>query len=197
MIVFLQGTLVDKQPTRVQLDVRDVGYELFIPLSSYDRLPSVGGACRLLVHDHLREDAHQLFGFVTEGERSLFEQLIGISGIGPKLALSALSGLSVREIKAAVIEGDVKRLSGIPGVGRKTAERMIVDLRDKITAGEALEAVAGPAESPDDARLRDAVLALIALGYKRETAHKQVLAAMHDGAAVSVEELVRKALGGG
>ena len=100
-----------------------------------------------LIHDHLREDAHQLYGFVTEAERALFEMLLGISGIGPKTALSALSGLSVRDLKAAVVEGDIKRLSSISGIGKKTAERMVVELRHKLGEGEALEAVAGAPET--------------------------------------------------
>jgi Holliday junction DNA helicase RuvA len=198
MITFLEGTLVEKQPTRVVLDVHGVGYEVFIPLSSFDRLPATQAPCRLLTHDHLREDLHNLYGFVTEAERSLFEMLLGISGIGPKTALSALSGLSVRDLKAAVVEGDVKRLSSISGVGKKTAERIVVELRHKLSAGDALEAVAGAPEAlPGDLRTRDAMLALISLGYKQLDAQQRVrdiLPRLKPSA--TVEDVVRAALSG-
>jgi Holliday junction DNA helicase RuvA len=176
MITFVRGTLVEKQPTRAVLDVGGVGYEVFIPLSSYDRLPQTGEVCRVLTVHHVREDAQQLFGFMTEEERGAFQLLLGITGIGPKLALSALSGLTVRELKAAVVEGDVKRLSSIQGVGRKMAERMVVELRDRIGAAEALEAVAGAdPEATETLLMRDAVLALVALGYTQEVARKMVM----------------------
>jgi Holliday junction DNA helicase RuvA len=196
MIAFVQGVLEEKQPTRVVINVAGVGYEVFIPLSSYDQLPSVGTDCRVLTHDHIREDTHQLFGFMSEDERSAFVMLMGISGIGPKLALSALSGLSVRELKVALIEGDVKRLSSISGVGKRMAERMIVELKDKISAGDALEAIAGAAdESPEAMTMRDAVLALVSLGYKQDEARKMVKRALDSGeVSDDVEEIIRKSL---
>ncbi len=198
MITFLEGILVEKQPTRVVLNVHGVGYEIFIPLSSFDRLPSENTACRMLTHDHLREDLHNLYGFVTEAERSLFEMLLGISGIGPKTALSALSGLSVRDLKAAVVEGDVKRLSSISGVGKKTAERIVVELRHKLSAGDALEAVSGaPDALPGDLRTRDAMLALISLGYKQLDAQQRVRDVLHKiKPTATVEDVVRAALAG-
>jgi len=195
MIAFLEGVIADKQPTSVILDVNGIGYEVQIPLSTYDRLPPKHQRCRLLTYDHLREDAHQIFGFMTEGERHMFVQLLGISGIGPKLALRALSGLTVRELKAAIVTGDVKRLSSISGIGRKTAERIVVDLRDKIGRDEALEAAAEhPVEQ--DVRVRDAMLALVALGYKHEEAKKtvgEVIAAAAER-KLTVEEIVKLAL---
>jgi Holliday junction DNA helicase RuvA len=191
MITFLDGSIEDKQPTRVEMNVGGVGYEVLIPLSTYDRLPTVGERARILTYDHVREDARQLFGFMTNDERSLFVLLLGISGVGPKLALSALSSLSVRDIKAAVVEGDTRRLNGISGVGRKTAERIIVELRDKIDAGEALEAVAG--ESGDGV-LRDAALALTALGYKRDEAFKMVKKTIGTDTPDNVEAIIRRAL---
>lgn len=197
MICFLDGILVEKHPTRAVLNVGGVGYDVLIPLSSYDRLPAPGERCLVLTHDHVREDDHQLFGFATEAERRVFVLLMTVSGIGPKLALSALSGMSARELKAAIVEGDAKRLSSISGIGKKTAERMIVELRDKIGAGEALEATAGAPEAlPEDLKLRDAVLALIALGYKRADAEKMVLdVAKAPGAGEhSVEDIIRKSL---
>jgi Holliday junction DNA helicase RuvA len=198
MITFLEGTLVEKHPTRAVLNVGGVGYEVFIPLSSYDRLPAVNQTCRILTHDHVREDTHVLFGFMSDAERRMFLLLMTISGIGPKLAISALSGLSVRELKRAIIEGDVKRLSSISGIGKKTAERLVVELKDKFDAGEALEAVAGPAETPgDNLKARDAILALIALGYKQEQAGKMVMEVVRRtaGQDLSVEEIIKHALG--
>lgn len=196
MIAFVQGILEVKQPTRIVVNANGVGYEVFIPLSSYDQLPEVGTDCRILTYDHIREDIHQLFGFMSEDERSTFVMLMGINGIGPRLALSALSGLSVRELKLALIEGDIKRLSSISGVGKKMAERMVVELKDKIGTGEALEAIAGKAdESPEAMSMRDAVLALISLGYKQDEARKMVKKAMDSGAeADDVEGIIRKSL---
>jgi len=195
MITFLEGLLVEKDPTRVVVSAQGVGYEVFIPLSSYDRLPAAGASLRILTYDHVREDTHALYGFMTEEERRLFLLLMGVSGIGPRLALTALSGLSVRDLKAAVAKGDIKRLSSISGIGKKTAERMVVELRDKLTAGEALEAVVGAAAGEPDARLRDAILALISLGYKQADAQKRVREVLHHvGAKTTVEEIVRKAL---
>ena len=200
MITFLNGKLAEKQPTRVVLDVAGVGYEVFIPLSSYDRLPPVDAACRILVYDCIREDDHLLFGFMTEPERQLFLMLVSVTGIGPKIAMSALSGMTVREIKAAIVEGDVKRLSSVNGIGKKTAERMVVELRDRISKGEAMEAVAGtPQAAPDDTSARDAVLALSALGFQPNVARDRVVAALKQpgAASLSVEALVKKALAGG
>ncbi len=198
MISFLEGTIEVRQPTHVVLNVGGVGYEALIPLSSFDRLPREGERCRLLIHDLPREDEHLLFGFATEGERSLFRRLLAVSGVGPKTALSALSGLSPRELKLAITQGDIKRLSSITGIGKKTAERMVVELRDKITAGEALEAAAGAvAPGPGDVRRRDAVLALISLGYKQAEAVKMVTAAVPEAAEeLTVEEIIRRALSG-
>jgi holliday junction DNA helicase RuvA len=196
MITFLEGTLVEKQPARVVLNVGGVGYEVLIPLSSYDRLGGLNTTCRILTHHYVREDAELLYGFVSAGERRMFELLLTISGIGPKIALTALSGLSVRELKAAVAENDVKRLSSISGIGRKTAERMVIELRDKLTAGEALEAMTGADEpGAQDVRLRDSVLALIQLGYKQVDAQTMIRKLFADGVGdAHVEEIVRRAL---
>ena len=195
MIAFLRGQLVDKQPARVLLDVGGVGYEVFVPLSTFDRLPAVGEPCRLLTYDCVREDAHTLFGFLTVAEQGVFELLLNVSGIGPKTALSALSGLSVRDLKRAVVEGDIKRLSSISGIGRKTAERIVVELRDRISAGEALEAIAGAEELTGDTLVvRDALLALVALGHKQEEARKLVQQALAGGATGSVEAILKRAL---
>lgn len=196
MITFLEGTLVEKQPGRVVLNVGGVGYEVLTPLSSFERLPPEGAACKVLTYHHVREDAQELFGFATEQERRLFLMLYSVNGVGPKTALGVLGGLSVREIKTAIAEGDVKRLSSVKGLGRKTAEKIIVDLKDKLTDGEVLEAVAGAeASSPEEMRTRDAVLALISLGYKQVDALKMIKDVLPKiSAGVSVEDLVRRAL---
>ena len=199
MITHLEGVLVDKQPANIVLDVNGVGYEVLISLSTYDHLPLKGERCRVLTWDYLREDAHQLFGFITEAERRMFTLLLTISGVGPKIALRALSGLSVREMKAAIVQGDVKRLSSIAGIGKKTAARMVVDLRDKMDAGEALEAAAGGrAATREDMRLRDSVLALIALGYQQAAAGKMVadVVEKNAGRELTVEDVVKMALQG-
>jgi Holliday junction DNA helicase RuvA len=199
MITFLEGIIEDKQPTHVVLNVGGVGYEVIISLSSYDRLPGFGEKVRLLTHDHIREDAHQLFGFMTADERRVFILLLGVSGIGPKIALSALSGMTVRELKVAIKDGDIKRLSAISGIGKKTAERMIVELRDKFGDGEILAAGAGGhPELESDIKLRDAVLALISLGYKRAEAQELVVRVVRQPsmADADVEAIVRKALAG-
>lgn len=200
MITFLEGVVEAKQPTHVVLNVGGVGYEVTIPLSSYDRLPGEQATCRILTYDHVREDAHQLFGFMTEEERRLFMLLMTVSGIGPKLALTTLSGLTTRELKAAIVQADVKRLSSVSGIGKKTAERMVVELKDKLGAGEALEAVAaGAVPAGGDARTRDAVMALISLGYKRSEAQDMVARVLGgpQGAGLAVEDVVRKALAAG
>lgn len=195
MITFLEGALVEKDPTRIVLNVGGVGYEVFIPLSSYDKLPAPGGACRVLTYDHVREDTHALYGFLTADERGMFLRLMDVSGIGPRLALTALSGLSVRELKAAIVRGDVARLSSVSGIGKKTAERIVVELRDKIDDGEAMEAIASGGAPEENARMRDAILALISLGYKQADAQKLVQNVVRSlGPDATVEETVRKAL---
>jgi holliday junction DNA helicase RuvA len=197
MIAFLHGHLVEALPTQVTLNVGGVGYAVLIPLSSYDKLPAPGGEVRLLTHLSIREDAHVLYGFMTPAERDLFRLLINtVSGIGPKIALNVLSGMSAVAFKGAVARGDVKALSQISGVGKKTAERIVVELKDKIGAAGAWEAAsADRALSPDDQKLNDAVLALIALGYKPVEAHDTVRKAMAVlGGTASVEQIVRACL---
>ena len=195
MITFLDGILEEKQPARVVMNVGGVGYEVAVPLSSFDALPPEGEKARLLIYHHITDSSHSLFGFATDEERRMFTLLLGVNGIGPKIAVSALSGLSVRELKTALVESDVKRISSISGIGKKTAERVIVELRDKFTTGETLEALAGADAAPGDHRLRDAALALVSLGYKQDDARKMVqkFAGETD---VSVEDIIRKSLTG-
>src|SRR6266849_6808903 len=178
VITLLHGKLVETLPTQVIVNVNGVGYEVLIPLSSYDKLPAPGQELRLLTHLVVREDAHTLYGFMTAAERELFRLLINtVSGIGPKIALNILSGISVTAFRGAVANGDVKALSQISGVGKKTAERIVVELKDKIGASGAWEALSAQrALSPADQRINDAVLALIALGFKQAEAHEAVRA---------------------
>lgn len=197
MIAFVHGKLMDALPTQVTVDVQGMGYEILIPLSSFDKLPAVGQEVKLLTHLVVREDAQVLYGFVTAAERDLFRLLINtVSGIGPKIALNALSGMSVTAFRGAVAEGDVKSLSQISGVGRKTAERIVVELRDKVGAASAWEAASAERGlSPADQRINDAVLALLALGYKPTEAHEAVRAvAAVLGPEALVEDLVRACL---
>ncbi|MFC1461502.1 Holliday junction branch migration protein RuvA [Verrucomicrobiota bacterium] len=196
MITFLEGVLVEKMPTRVVLNVGGVGYEVFIPLSSYEPLPEKNEKCRLLLYDYVREDQHSLFGFVTDAERDVFVKLLSVSGIGPKLALSALSGLSVREIISSVAAGEVKRLNSISGVGKKIAERMVVELREDFSEMGSTQSATGISKALSvDENVRDAARALISLGYKTTEAKKMVAAvARAAGENMSVEVIVRKAL---
>lgn len=197
MINFLHGKLVEALPTQVTVDVHGVGYEALIPLSSFAKLPQPGNDVKLLTHLAIREDAHVLYGFMSTAEREMFRLLIHtVSGIGPKIALNILSGMNVTMLRGAVANGDVKALSQISGVGRKTAERIVVELKDKIGAAGAWEAMSAQrALTPDDQKLNDAVLALMALGFKQVEAHDAVRGAQTMlGANASVEELVRACL---
>ena len=197
MITFLRGKLVETLPTQVTLEVNGVGYEVLIPLSSYDKLPAPGNTVHLLTHLVVREDAHILYGFMTAAEREMFRLLINtVSGIGPKIALNILSGVNVVALRGAVANADVKALSQISGVGRKTAERIVVELKDKIGPAASWEASsAHRGLSPADQKINDAVLALIALGFKQVGAHDAVRAAMAAlGPEAAVEQLVRACL---
>lgn len=197
MITFLHGTLADALPTQITVDVNGVGYDLLIPLSSFDKLPGVGNEIRILTHLAVREDAHVLYGFMTSAERELFRLLINtVSGIGPKIALNVLSGMNVVAFRGAVANGDIKSLSQISGVGKKTAERIVVELKDKIGQAGALEAVsASRALTADEQKTNDAVLALMALGFKQVEAHDSIRAAQEKlGANATVEDLVRSGL---
>src|SRR5213076_434170 len=194
MITFLHGRLVHALPTQATIDVAGVGYEVFIPLSSYDKLPVVGQPIEILTHLHVREDAQILYGFMTAPERDLFRLLVNnVSGIGPKLALAVLSGMSVKNFKAAVVNSDITSLSKISGLGKKTAERIVLELKDKLGVAAAWEAASTMhAPTLEQEQANEAVLALIALGYKQVDAHKAVRDLQ--GQAKSAEELVKLAL---
>jgi Holliday junction DNA helicase RuvA len=197
MITYLHGNLIEAHPTQVTVEVNGVGYEALIPLSSYDKLPAPGQTVKLLTHLVVREDAHVLYGFMTAAERELFRLLINtVSGIGPKIALNILSGIQVTAFRGAVAGGDIKMLSQISGVGKKTAERIIIELKDRIGPGGVLEAQSAQrALSAIEQKINDAVLALIALGFKPAEAHETIRATQALlGPEVSLEELVRASL---
>jgi holliday junction DNA helicase RuvA len=197
MITFLHGKLVEALPTQVIVDVNGIGYEVLIPLSSFDKLPQPGHDVKLLTQLVIREDAHVLYGFASAMERDLFRLLINnVSGIGPKTALNILSGMNAVAFRGAVAGGDVKSLSQISGVGKKTAERIVVELRDKIGAAGAWEAASAKHSlSPEDQKINDAVLALMALGFRQTDAHDSVRSAQNSlGVKATVEDLVRACL---
>ena len=199
MIYHVRGVLVEKDPPRVVVEAAGVGYEIFIPLSTYDRLPKTGAETKLLTFHCVREDDEILFGFATPAEKELFAKLNDVSGVGPKVALSVLSGGSVGEIALAIASGNAKRLASIKGLGKKTAEKICLELRDKVNAIEALSAT--QRSSGKDAAapiLRDAILALSALGFNEETANKMVSdVSAKNPEAKDTETIIRLALSGG
>ena len=198
MIVFLEGILDHKEPHRAVMNVNGVGYEAAIALSTFDRLPAEGSRFRLLTLHVVREDAHLLYGFADEEERNAFLLVTAVNGIGPKLGLALLSGMPVRELKAAIVNGDVKRLSSVSGIGKKSAERIVLELRDKIGKGDAMEAIAGEAPSgPVNAKLRDALAALVSLGHKQADAQQLIRAAMPKiTEEMDVGDILRRILSG-
>ena len=202
MIAHLSGTLLSKQATSAIVDVGGVGYEVAIPLSTFYELGDIGSPVQLRVYTHVREDAIQLYGFKTARERELFLQLISVNGVGPGLAIKLLSGMNADEMIASIRTNNLVRLVAIPGVGRKTAERLVVDLRDKIAAlsSPALEeeftaraGAAGAFTSPD-AMQGDAMSALANLGYQKAPAEKAVKSAINEGGELSVEVILRRSL---
>lgn len=197
MITFLKGTLTDALPTQAVIDVNGIGYEVLIPLSSFEKLPALGQAVTLKTQLVVREDSQTLYGFATEDERDLFKLIQSVSGIGPRMALNVLSGMSVVTFKGAIGAGDVKLLSSINGIGKKTAERMVLELKDKVGVAGGAATALGQA-STQNKTIADAEAALEALGTKPAEAQKAAQAALAMlGPQASVEELVRAALKGG
>ncbi len=200
MIAHLSGTLLSKQATSVILDVGGVGYEINIPVSTFYDLEDTGATVQLRIYTHVREDALQLYGFKTARERELFTRLISVSGIGPKLGITLLSGMSADEIIASIRTNNLARLTLIPGVGRKTAERLVVELRDKVASlssaelEEELGATAAGAPGTADSTRSDVLSALLNLGYQRGTAEKAVTGAIDEGGDMSVEVILRRSL---
>lgn len=198
MIAYLSGKLLEKQANTAIVDVGGVGYEVSIPLSTFYELGDVGSDVQLRIYTYVREDAIQLFGFKTLRERGLYMRLISVQGIGAKSGITMLSGMSSDEIIMAIRTNDLARLTSIPGVGRKTAERLVIELRDKVgemsgDAGSPLDAAARKA-MPADAVFEDALSALVNLGYQRAAAEKAVNRAAEDGTEISVQKLLRRAL---
>lgn len=192
MIAVLRGVLAEKHPNQAIVDVAGVGYDVTIPISTYASLPDAGSEVRLRIHTHVREDSLALYGFLSQDEKNLFEKLIGVSGIGPSLAIKVLSGLAAAELITAIRKGEVERLVRIPGVGKKTAERMVLELRDKLPAPSGEDrAAAAPAIGEIE---QDVLSALLNLGCARPAAERAVRKAKSGGAPVEFEPLFRRAL---
>jgi Holliday junction DNA helicase RuvA len=189
MIARLSGTVLEKHAMRVVVDVSGVGYDVHVPLSSFAAIGEPGTRLTLHVHTHVREDALQLFGFASALEQLVFERLIAVSGIGPKLALAVLSGLAPGDLVQAIAGGDVARLTSIPGIGKKTAERIVLELKDKLGAVTPSGAAAPPAGPREDL-----VSALVNLGYHRPAAEKAVDRVLQDGREYGFEQALRAAL---
>jgi Holliday junction DNA helicase RuvA len=195
MIAALSGRLAGKEPNRIIVDVGGVGYDVAVPLSTYYKLGEAGSDVTLRVHTHVREDTLALYGFSTALELQIFERLISVSGIGPKLALAVLSGIEVADLVRAVHAGDVGRLTAIPGIGKKTAERIGLELKDKLPKGIIGETGAGPEPGAPGSELRqDLLSALLNLGYHRPLAEKAVEAALARAESPAFESVLKRAL---
>ncbi|HKO59923.1 MAG TPA: Holliday junction branch migration protein RuvA [Pyrinomonadaceae bacterium] len=201
MIAHLSGTLLSKQPNSVILDVNGVGYEVNIPVSTFYDLEEEGSSVKLRIYTHVREDTLQLFGFKTTRERELFLKVISVSGIGPSLGIKLLSGMSADEMIGSIRTNNLAKLTLIPGIGRKTAERLVMELRDKVAElsstepGEELGTKdAGAGIVTEDSMRSDVLSALLNLGYQRSSAEKAVNAAVDDGGDISVEVILRRSL---
>jgi Holliday junction DNA helicase RuvA len=194
VIAHLRGTILDKHPNRIVVDVNGVGYDVAVPLSTFYVLGDVQSEIALRIHTHVREDALALYGFATRLEQDLFERLIGVSGIGPKLALAVLSGIEPIELMRAIEHADVARLTAIPGVGKKTSERIVLELKDRLPRVQTAPAAAGGAP-PDPSGVRDDVLsALVNLGYHRPLAEKAVASALKAVPDTGFERTLKQAL---
>jgi Holliday junction DNA helicase RuvA len=191
VIARLRGRLVEKTPEQVVVDVGGVGYQLLVSLQSFARLPALGDVVELRVHTHVREDALQLFGFLEEEERALFLLLIQVATVGPKVAMAVLSGLDTPELERALAEGDVRRLTAIPGIGKKKADLIVLQLREKVKALELAHRAGAPARVGGDGA--EAISALVNLGYKQAEAERAVKRAEEAGSA-PLPELIREAL---
>ena len=198
MIVYLNGILAEKTPASVTVECGGVGYEALIPLSTFDRLPAEGARVKLLTYHAVREDDEILFGFFTPQERDMFAKITAVSGVGPKTALSILSGFSAGDLQLAIAQGDSKRIATVKGVGKKTAERIVVELKDKVNPIEALANSSVASTDSQRTVLRDAMLALSALGFSEDKARRMVSGVLEACPDVSdTETVVKKALGGG
>jgi Holliday junction DNA helicase RuvA len=193
MIALLRGTLIEKHPNQAIVDVGGVGYDVTVPISTFSKLPEAGVEVRLQIHMHVREDAMALFGFLTRDEKNLFEKLISVSGIGPSLAVKVLSGMDAMDLQNAIRRNEIEKLVRIPGVGKKTAERMVLELRDKLPAPEG-PGGSGPAAPSLSQRDEDVLSGLLNLGCARPAAEAAIRKARASGAPDEFEPLFRKAL---
>jgi len=195
LISFLRGKLAVSQPTSIIIDCQWGGFEVSIPLSTFEKLPQVGQEIMIHIHFHVREDAISLFGFMTEDEKKLFRMLIGVSKIGPKVALGILSGISVGELKSALVSGDVKRISLIPGVGKKTAERLVLELKEKVPAIEQVTAEM-KVDGNQKEMIADTINALVSLGYNQGKAYQAVRETIKNSKleSLTIENLLKLAL---
>ena len=191
MIAHLRGNLLAKHPNQAIVETHGVGYDVVISVPTFSALPAAGAEVALHIHTHVREDALSLYGFLRLAEKHLFEKLLTVSGIGPKLAITILSGMPADEMVGAIRGGDLARLTRIPGIGRKTAERMVLELRDKLPASAAAETTAAAASPVEE----DVISALVNLGYQRAAAEKALLAAGTGKSSQSFDLLFREALG--
>lgn len=198
MIAYLKGVLAEKNPACAVVECGGVGYEAFIPLSTFDRLPATGGSVMLFTYHSVRDDGEALFGFATPEERDMFSKITSVSGVGPKTALSILSGFTVGDLQLAIAQGDAKRIATVKGVGRKTAERIAMELKDKVDPIEALANSSLASTGERGAVLRDAMLALTALGFQEDKAREMVSRVLEADPQVSdAETVIKRALGGG
>ncbi len=194
MISHLRGTLLEKHPNQVTIDVQGVGYEVTIPVSAYSSLPEQGAVVKLHIYMHVREDILALFGFLGKDDKALFEKLIGVSGIGPKLAITALSGLTSEDLRSAIRSGAVEQLVRIPGVGKKTAERMVLELRDKMGPASHAEAAASTSKGQFSSIEEDVISALMNFGASRAAAEAAVTKARSSSESNEFDDLFRRAL---
>jgi Holliday junction DNA helicase RuvA len=193
MIAKISGRLLEKSPTRILVEVDGIGYEIQIPLSTFDRLGAVGENASVLTHLHVREDILQLFGFATAAEKQLFQHLLSVSGIGPKLAQSILSSCAVEMFCRHITQNEIAALTEIPGIGKKTAERLVLELRDRL-ARWAPQGVAAATLTAASAVEEETIAALVSLGYARSSAQKAVEQVRRESGELPVEELIKRAL---
>jgi len=194
MLAYLIGTLAEKSPVEVVVDIGGIGYAVSITATTHQQLPALGEKVKLFTYLHLREDAVSLYGFATDEERQVYKLLLTVSGVGPKMAQTILSGMSAGELREVIIANNLRALTNLSGVGKKTAERIMVDLRDKITKLDLKSSIEIPAQSDAQQARSDAYSALLALGYSRAVAEKALRAAIQESPNAKVDELIKLAL---
>lgn len=197
MIVHINGILDVKTPGCIVVEAAGVGYQMAIPLSTYDKLPATGEKLKILTYHAVREDDELLFGFATAGELDMFKHLLAVNGVGPRLALAVLSGMGVCDLQSAIANGEAKRISAIKGIGKKTAERICVELKDRVSLFDAIANGGAGATGGTSEMVRDALLALVALGFAEDAARKQIDAVLASSPAIAdTQTLIRRALSG-